>query len=49
MWGLVFRIRQYLRGSLWFLPVLGGILGALLAALGSLVDQTIELPAYWQY
>jgi uncharacterized membrane protein len=49
VWGLVFRIRQYLRGSLWFLPVLAGILGALLAALGTLFDKSIELPAYWQY
>jgi len=31
-WGLLFRVRQTLKGSLWVLPVLGGLLGLALGA-----------------
>ena len=26
-WGLLFRIRQTLKGSLWILPLVGGLVG----------------------
>jgi uncharacterized membrane protein len=49
VWGLLFRTRQYLRGSLWFLPLLGGLAGSLLGALDVFLDRAIEVPPYWQY
>ena len=48
-WSASFRLRQELRGSLWVLPLLGGILGALLGDAGRLLDRTVELPSYWTY
>ena len=47
-WGIVFRLRQYLRGSLWVVPLLAAILGVILGALAG-IAQNIELPAHWQY
>src|SRR5215203_2619255 len=41
VWGLVFKTRQYLKGSLWFLPLLGGIAGALLGAAAGSSDRTV--------
>ena len=32
-WGVLFRIRQYLKGSLWFFPLIGAILGPLAAVI----------------
>jgi uncharacterized membrane protein len=40
VWGLVFKTRQYLKGSLWFLPLLGGIAGAALGAAAASSDRT---------
>jgi hypothetical protein len=28
-WHTAFRLRQFARGSLWLLPLVGGVLGAL--------------------
>ena len=47
-WAGGFRIRQRLRGSLWALPLLGGVLGAGLAAV-DVVVKSIRLPAAWTY
>ncbi len=48
-WATGFRIRQRLRGSLWVLPLLGGVLGAGLGAVDVVVDKSIHLPAAWTY
>jgi uncharacterized membrane protein len=48
-WATSFRIRQYLRGSLWVLPLLGGVLGAVLGAGDTLVDKSVHLPPGLQY
>jgi uncharacterized membrane protein len=48
-WAMVFRFRQYLKGSLWVLPALGGVTGVLLAALDNVLEQHITLPDAWQY
>jgi uncharacterized membrane protein len=48
-WAAKFGIRQYLRGSLWILPLLGGVLGALLGEAAVLADKSVELPASWTY
>ena len=48
-WALLFRAREYLRGSLWFYPLAGAILGALLALLTQQVDASVTVPKGWQY
>lgn len=48
-WGFAFGLRQQLKGSLWVLPLIGGIVGGLLGSLGLLLDREVGLPAYWTY
>jgi uncharacterized membrane protein len=48
-WALLFRAREYLRGSLWFYPLTGAILGALLALLTRQADTSVTVPQGWQY
>jgi uncharacterized membrane protein len=48
-WSTLFRVRQYLRGSLWVLPLVGGVLGALLGGVDVLVDKSVHLPPSWTY
>ena len=48
-WGLTFRLREYLRGSLWVVPLLGAITGVILGGLSVVIDQHVTVPAYWQY
>jgi len=48
-WALLFRAREYLRGSLWFYPLAGAILGALLALLTQWADASVTVPKGWQY
>jgi uncharacterized membrane protein len=48
-WGRRFRIRQYLKGSIWVIPFLGGVLGAVLGLLEPRLDEAVSVPASWQY
>jgi uncharacterized membrane protein len=48
-WATSFRIRQYLRGSLWVLPLLGGLLGAILGGVDTVIDKSIHLPSNLTY
>jgi hypothetical protein len=48
-WTVVFRIRQYVKGSLWVLPMLGGTVGAVLAWLDVRLEYHVDLPGTWQY
>src|SRR5215469_17044050 len=48
-WALLFRAREYLRGSLWFYPLAGAILGALLALLTQQADASVTVPQGWRY
>ena len=48
-WATRFRVRQYLKGSLWVLPLLGGLLGVLLGAIDLQVDKSLHLPELWTY
>ena len=48
-WGVLFRIRQYLKGSLWFFPLIGAILGPLVAVIVHQADAHVTVPAAWQY
>jgi uncharacterized membrane protein len=48
-WGIAFRVRQQLKGSLWVIPFLAAVLGPVLAQLTVLLDRSIQLPEAWQY
>jgi len=48
-WHTAFRLREFVRGSLWVLPLAGGLLGVLLGSGVILADRSVHLPAYWTY
>ncbi|HVN59881.1 MAG TPA: DUF2254 domain-containing protein [Gaiellaceae bacterium] len=48
-WATRFRIREYLRESLWVLPALGAVLGILVAAVMISVDSHVSVPTDWSY
>jgi uncharacterized membrane protein len=48
-WDRSFRVREYLRGSLWVLPLLGALLGGILGAGALRIDQRVDLPGYFAY
>lgn len=48
-WATRFRLRQYLHGSLWVLPLVGGVLGALLGSAQVLLDKSVQLPPSLTY
>jgi uncharacterized membrane protein len=48
-WSTAFRVRQFVRGSLWVVPLIGGVLGVLLGSGIVWADQSLHLPPYWTY
>jgi uncharacterized membrane protein len=48
-WAARFELRQYLKGSLWVLPLLGGVLGAVLSQVALAFDGAVTLPPDWRY
>jgi uncharacterized membrane protein len=48
-WSTTFLLRQTLKGSLWAVPLLGGILGAVLGDAGNRLDRIVDVPSYWTY
>jgi uncharacterized membrane protein len=48
-WATRFRWRQYVTGSLWVLPLLGAVLGALLGSADVLIDRSTQLPTEFTY
>jgi len=48
-WSTAFRLRQWARGSLWPLPLAGGLLGVLLGSVSIWADRSVHLPPYWTY
>jgi uncharacterized membrane protein len=48
-WATAFRLRQFARGSLWVLPLAGGLLGVLLGSGVIGADRLVHLPPYWTY
>lgn len=45
----MFRIRHYLKGSLWALPMPDFVLGAAPAGLDDRLERSMQLPDSWQY
>ncbi|MGV9454579.1 DUF2254 domain-containing protein [Streptomyces sp. NPDC003635] len=48
-WAARFRLRQYIKASLWILPLLGLVLGVLLAELALAADEAEWMPGGWHY
>lgn len=48
-WRRVFRIRLYVRDSLWVLPLAGALLGAVLGSVDIRVDESVHVPPQFQY
>lgn len=48
-WATRFRVRQYLKGSLWVLPLLGGLAGVGLGVLDRSLEPSIALPTGLTY
>ena len=48
-WAVLFRVREYLRGSVWFAPLIGAILGPLVALLTRQADASLAVPKGLQY
>src|SRR5437016_5364314 len=48
-WARRFRTREYLRGSLWVLPLAGGVLGVLLGSGDLHVEKDLSLPDVLTY
>ncbi len=48
-WSMRFRIRRFVRGSLWLLPVVGGFVGWACAVAAANTGPWASLPASWTY
>lgn len=48
-WATRSRVRQYLRESLWVVPLLGAVAGVLGGFVAVQIDQGAHLPSQWQY
>ena len=48
-WSRRFRISEHFRGSLWIVPLMGAVLGAIVGLVLTEVDQHLNLPGYFQY
>ncbi len=48
-WADRFRVREYVRGSLWVIPLAGSVLGGILGSGVLETDRAVDLPSYWQY
>jgi uncharacterized membrane protein len=48
-WSVSFRIRQYVKGSLWLVPLIGALCGYGLSFGATWVESAGDLPAAWTY
>lgn len=48
-WAAVFRLRQYVKGSLWIMPLFGLVLGVVLAEWAVTADSSHWPPSGWRY
>jgi uncharacterized membrane protein len=48
-WGIAFRVRQYLKGSLWLVPLAGALIGAIGGPIGIAIDAHFGIPGRWEY
>ncbi|MFI7060797.1 DUF2254 domain-containing protein [Kribbella sp. NPDC050124] len=48
-WAAGFRTRQFIRQSLWVVPLIGGLVGAVLADVDVWIEGRISMPPEWSY
>ena len=48
-WRRVFRVRLYLRDSLWAIPLAGALIGVVLGSMDTLVEQSVHVAPAFQY
>jgi len=48
-WSLAFRVRQTLKGSLWVLPLIGGVVGFVLSNATVWLENATHVPSGWDY
>lgn len=48
-WAAAFRLRQYVKASLWIVPLFGIVLGVLLAGAAVWLDSAVDPPPDWEY
>ncbi|MFJ6635040.1 DUF2254 domain-containing protein [Streptomyces sp. NPDC091376] len=48
-WATAFRLRQYAKASLWIIPLIGLVLGVLLADAAVWLDGMVQVPEHWRY
>ena len=48
-WATRFRIREYVRESLWVVPPLGAIIGVRGATVLISIDSHLKVPSQWAY
>jgi uncharacterized membrane protein len=48
-WSARFRVREWLRGSLWVVPIAGGVIGLVLSELSVIFDRHVSLPSTFTY
>ena len=48
-WSVAFRLRRYLRESLWVVPLVGGVLGWVFGLASSDLGAVVDLGTRWQY
>jgi uncharacterized membrane protein len=48
-WSVAFRLRRYLRESLWVVPLIGGVLGWTFGLVSAEVGAVVDVSTRWQY
>jgi uncharacterized membrane protein len=48
-WSIRFRLRQWLRSSLWLVPLAGAAVGLLASSASVALGRHIDLPSSWEY
>jgi uncharacterized membrane protein len=48
-WSVAFRLRRYLRESLWVVPLLGGVFGWVLGIVAAEVSEIRDVSTRWEY
>ena len=48
-WAAIFQVRQHLRQSLWAVPLVGAVVGAVLATGDRWLEDEVSLPSGWTY
>ena len=48
-WSVAFRLRRYLRESLWVIPLLGGVLGWVLGIVAADLSEIRDVSTRWEY